>query len=69
MYVKKYLCHLRVFEIMFTVIFFRGMSIFSYVMFYHKIETNKSGTSNKIVELLDTLDNQKYVHSIFPSSY
>lgn len=45
------------------------MSIFSYVMFYHKIETNKSGTSNKIVELLDTLDNQKYVDSIFPSSY
>lgn len=69
MYVKKYLCHLRVFEIMFTVIFFRGMSIFSYVMFYHKIETNKSGTSNKIVELLDTPDNQKYVDSIFPSSY
>lgn len=64
MYVKKYLCHLRVFEIMFT-----GMCIFSYVMFYHKIETNKSGTSNKIVELLDTLDNQKYVDSIFPSSY
>lgn len=69
MYVKKYLCHLRVFEIMFTVIFFRGMCIFSYVMFYHKIETNKSGTSNKIVELMDTLDNQKYVDSIFPSSY
>lgn len=45
------------------------MCIFSYVMFYHKIETNKSGTSNKIVELLDTLDNKKYVDSIFPSSY
>lgn len=45
------------------------MCIFSYVMFYHKIETNKSGTSNKIVELLDTLDNQKYVDSIFPSLY
>lgn len=68
MYVKKYLCHLRVFENVHSN-FFRGMCIFSYVMFYHKIETNKSGTSNKIVELLDTLDNQKYVDSIFPSSY
>lgn len=68
MYVKKYLCHLRVFEIMFTVIFLEAC-VFFHVMFYHKIETNKSGTSNKIVELLDTLDNQKYVDSIFPSSY
>lgn len=37
--------------------FFRGMCIFLYVMFYYKIEINKSGMSNKIVELLDIYDN------------
>lgn len=57
MYVKKYLCYFCVFEIMFIVIFFRGMCIFLYVMFYYKIEINKSGMSNKIVELLDIFDN------------
>lgn len=60
MYVKKYLCHLRVFEIMLTLISSDACVFFHMLCFIIKLkQINKSEKKNKIVELLVTFDQSK----------